>query len=192
VLDERTARRIRLVGLDVDGVLTDNGVYVGMVHHQPTELKRFDIQDGIAVALLKLAGLKVVIVSGRTSEANVIRANELAVDAFAQDDRARKLPVFAALLERFGVGWDEAAFLGDDLPDVPLLTRVGLPVGVANATADVKVVARYVTTARGGHGAVREFAETLLRARAQWEPTVRAYLAERGDDAWKPTDAIAR
>jgi len=191
VLDELTARRIRLIGLDVDGVLTDNGVYVGMVHNQPTELKRFDIQDGIGIALLKLAGLTVVIVSGRTSEASVIRAQELGVAAFAQDDRARKLPAFAAMLDRFAVRWDEAAFVGDDLPDVPLLTRVGLPVGVANATADVKAVARHVTAAPGGHGAVREFAETLLRARAQWEPTVQAYLAERGDGAWEPTDAPA-
>jgi 3-deoxy-D-manno-octulosonate 8-phosphate phosphatase (KDO 8-P phosphatase) len=75
---------------------------------------------------------------------------------------------------------------------VPLLTRVGLPVAVANATADVKAVARYVTTATGGHGAVREFVEALLRARSEWEPTVQAYLAERGDDAWTPTDAVAR
>ncbi len=192
MLDGLTARRIRLIGLDVDGVLTDNGVYVGMVHNQPTELKRFDIQDGIGIALLKLAGLMVVIVSGRTSEASVIRAEELGVEAFAQDDRAHKLPAFAAMLDRFSVGWDEAAFVGDDLPDVPLLTRVGLPVGVANATADVKAVARYVTAAQGGHGAVREFAETFLRARAQWEPTVQAYLAERGDGAWKPTDAPAQ
>jgi 3-deoxy-D-manno-octulosonate 8-phosphate phosphatase (KDO 8-P phosphatase) len=192
VLDEATARRIRLIGLDVDGVLTDNGVYVGMVHNQPTELKRFDIQDGIGIALLKLAGLKVVIVSGRTSEANVLRAEELGVDAFAQDDRARKLPAFEELLGRFNVGWEEAAFVGDDLPDVPLLTRVGLPVGVANATADVRAVARHVTTARGGHGAVREFVETLLRARGQWERTVQAYLAERGDGAWRTTGAVAR
>jgi 3-deoxy-D-manno-octulosonate 8-phosphate phosphatase (KDO 8-P phosphatase) len=192
VLDELTARRIRLIGLDVDGVLTDNGVYVGMVHNQPTELKRFDIQDGIGIALLKLAGLKVVIVSGRTSGANVLRAEELGVEAFAQDDQAQKLPAFEAMLDRFAVRWDEAAFVGDDLPDVPLLTRVGLPVGVANATADVKAVARHVTAARGGHGAVREFVETFLRARAEWEPTVQAYLAERGDGTWKPSDAPAR
>jgi 3-deoxy-D-manno-octulosonate 8-phosphate phosphatase (KDO 8-P phosphatase) len=192
MLDPVTARRVRLVGLDVDGVLTDNGVYVGMVQHAPTELKRFDIQDGIGIALLKLAGLKVVIVSGRTSEANVLRAEELGVDGFAQDDRARKLPAFEELLGRLNVSWEEAAFVGDDLPDLPLLTRVGLPVGVANATADVKAVARHVTSARGGHGAVREFVETLLRARGEWEATVRAYLAERGDHAPRTTGAAAR
>lgn len=192
MLDAVTARRVRLVGLDVDGVLTDNGVYVGMVHHEPTELKRFDIQDGIGIALLKLAGLRIVIVSGRTSDASVVRADELAVDAFAQDDQARKLPIFERLLERLGVQWDEAAFVGDDLPDVPLLTRVGLPVAVANATPDARAVARHVTAARGGHGAVREFAESLLRARGQWEATVQAYLAERGDHAWKATSAAAR
>jgi 3-deoxy-D-manno-octulosonate 8-phosphate phosphatase (KDO 8-P phosphatase) len=192
MLDAATARRVRLIGLDVDGVLTDNGVYVGMVHHEPTELKRFDIQDGIGIALLKLAGLRIVIESGRSSDASVVRADELAVDAFAQDDQARKLPIFERLLERLAVQWDETAFVGDDLPDVPLLTRVGLPVAVANATADVKAVACHVTTAPGGHGAVREFAESLLRARGQWEATVQAYLAERGDEAGRATGAAAR
>jgi 3-deoxy-D-manno-octulosonate 8-phosphate phosphatase (KDO 8-P phosphatase) len=171
------ARRIRLVGLDVDGVLTDNGVYVGLVHGAPAELKRFDIQDGIGVVLLRLAGLKVVIVSGRRSEATDLRAEELAVDACVQDHHARKLPAFRSLLERFGVAWDEAAFLGDDLPDVPILRAVGLPVAVANATPDARAAARHVTRAPGGRGAVREFVEELLRARGAWEQTVETYLA---------------
>ena len=178
MLDPAVARRIRLVGLDVDGVLTDNGLYVGMVQGVPAELKRFDIQDGIGIVLLRLAGIRVVLLSGRRSEATELRGEELAVDACVQGHHARKHPAFAALLERFGVAWDEAAFLGDDLPDVPVLRSVGLPVAVANATGDARAVACHVTTAAGGRGAVREFVETLLRARGEWEATVERYLEE--------------
>jgi 3-deoxy-D-manno-octulosonate 8-phosphate phosphatase (KDO 8-P phosphatase) len=192
VLDAAVARRIRLVGLDVDGVLTDNGLYVGMVQGAPAELKRFDIQDGIGIALLKLAGLKVVVVSGRQSDASTVRMEELGVDAFVQDDHARKLPAFEELLQRFGVRWEEAAYVGDDLPDVPLFRRVGLPVAVANATPDAKAVARHVTQARGGSGAVREFVEDLLRARGHWDATVQAYLTERGEPAPRKSVAIPR
>jgi 3-deoxy-D-manno-octulosonate 8-phosphate phosphatase (KDO 8-P phosphatase) len=184
VLDLTLARRIRLVGLDVDGVLTDNGVYVGMVQGNPAELKRFDIQDGIGIVLLRLAGLKVVLLSGRRSEATDLRAEELGVDACVQDHHARKVQAFQRLLDRFGVSWEDAAFLGDDLPDVPVLGRVGLPVAVANATTDARAFARHVTRATGGHGAVREFAEDLLRARGVWERTVQAYLG-----AQEPTGA---
>jgi 3-deoxy-D-manno-octulosonate 8-phosphate phosphatase (KDO 8-P phosphatase) len=114
------------------------------------------------------------------------------VDAFVQDDYARKLPAFEALLQRFGVRWEEAAFVGDDLPDVPLLRRVGLPVAVANAMPDARSVARHVTQARGGSGAVREFVEDLLRARGHWDATVQAYLTERGEPAPRKSVAIPR
>lgn len=183
MLEPLTARRVRLVGLDVDGVLTDNGVYVGMVQGHPTELKRFDIQDGIGLALLRLAGLRIVVVSGRRSDASRVRMEELGVDAFVQDDQARKLPAVEELLGRFAVRWEEVAYLGDDLPDVPILRRVGLPVAVANATPDARALARHVTRAAGGRGAVREFAEEFLRARGEWDTTVEAYLAERGERA---------
>jgi 3-deoxy-D-manno-octulosonate 8-phosphate phosphatase (KDO 8-P phosphatase) len=190
VLEPLSVKRTRLVGFDVDGVLTDNGVYVGMVQGQPAELKRFDVQDGIGMALLRLAGLKLVVVSGRRSDASTIRMEELGVDAFVQDDYARKLPAFEELLQRFEMRWEEAAFLGDDLPDVPVLRRVGLPVAVANATPDARAVARHVTRAAGGRGAVREFAEEFLRARGQWDATVQAYLTERGERAPRKSVAV--
>jgi 3-deoxy-D-manno-octulosonate 8-phosphate phosphatase (KDO 8-P phosphatase) len=192
VLDPVAARRIRLVGLDIDGVLTDNGVYVGMVQGKPAELKRFDIQDGIGIVLLRLAGLRIVVVSGRRSDASSIRMDELEVDAFVQDDRARKLPAFEEMLQRFGVQWEEAAYLGDDLPDLPLLRRVGLPVTVANATADARALARHVTVAAGGRGAVREFVEEFLRARGEWEATVQKYLSQRGEPAPRESLAVPR
>jgi 3-deoxy-D-manno-octulosonate 8-phosphate phosphatase (KDO 8-P phosphatase) len=181
MIEPAVARRIRLVGLDVDGVLTDGGLLMGEVQGQVVELKRFDIQDGIGIRLLRSAEIRVVLVSGRVSDATRIRAADVGVDELIQDDLARKLPAFEAVLDRMQVRMDDAAFMGDDLPDLPVLRRVGLPVAVANAVAEVKAAAHHVTTAVGGHGAVREFAELLLRARGEWDDMVNRYLAERGE-----------
>lgn len=183
MLDAELARRLRLVGFDVDGVLTDGGVYLGRVGDHTVELKRFDIQDGLAVKLLRAAGITVVLVSGRTSEATTLRAREIAVDDLVQDDAARKLPAFEAILARRAIRFDECAFAGDDLADLPVLTRVALPIAVANAVAEVKAVAGYVTSTAGGRGAVREIAEAILKARGEWDGLVRQYLEERGDVA---------
>ncbi len=131
MIDPTIAARIKLVGFDVDGVLTDAGVYTGMVCNKPVELKRFDIQDGVAMRLLRESGLKTAIVSGRMSQATTLRAEELEIDEVFQDDGAQKLSAFEEILARQGLSWEEAAFVGDDLPDLPLLTRVGLPVAVA-------------------------------------------------------------
>src|SRR5881398_3756434 len=144
MLDAALARRLKLVGFDVDGVLTDNGVYLGMVGDHPVEFKRFHIQDGLGIRLLQTAGLAVVWVSGRESAATMLRARELAVDEVIQDPTARKLPVFEALLERRGLAWEECAFVGDDLADLPLLTRVGLPIAVANGVTEVRSEERRV------------------------------------------------
>jgi len=182
VIDAALARRIRLVGIDVDGTLTDGGLYIGAVDGSPVELKRFDIQDGLAIALLRQAGLRVAIVTGRTSEAARLRARELQVEEFVTDPDGHKLPAFEAILQRRGIAWDEVAFVGDDLPDVPLLRRVGLPVAVSNAVPEARALARHTTAAAGGRGAVREFAQALLTARGAWESAVRGYLRARGDD----------
>lgn len=181
MIDATLARKIRLVGLDVDGVLTDGGVYIGRIQGERVEFKRFDIQDGLGVMLLRRAGIAVAMVSGRHSEATTLRAQELGVDELVQDSAARKLPAFEAILERRSIDWSECAFVGDDLADVPLLKRVALPVAVANAVPEAHALARYVTRAGGGQGAVREAAEVILRARGVWESLIGDYLKERGD-----------
>ena len=173
------ARRIRLVGLDVDGVLTDGGLYIGDVAGEPAELKRYHIQDGLGVRFLRDAGIRVAIVTGRESESVRIRAAELEVDAVAQDRYARKLPAFLRILEQLGATPDEAAFLGDDFPDMAVLRIVGLPVAVANAVPEIVAVSRVRLRRAGGDGAVREFAELLLEARGEWEAIVERYVAER-------------
>ena len=183
MLDQVLARRLKLVGFDVDGVLTDNGIYVGMVGDHPVEFKRFHIQDGLGVRMLRAAELAVVWLSGRESAATALRARELAVDELIQDPTARKLPAFEALLARRGLAWEECAFVGDDLADLPLLTRVGLPIAVANAVPEAKAAARLVTTVAGGEGAVREVAELILKARGEWQALVAKYFRERGDVA---------
>ncbi|HEX9279189.1 MAG TPA: HAD hydrolase family protein [Gemmatimonadales bacterium] len=181
MLDQVLARRLKLVGFDVDGVLTDNGVYLGVVGDHPVEFKRFHIQDGLGIRMLRSAGLVVVWLTGRESTATALRARELSVDELIQDPTARKLPAFEALLARRGLAWDECAFVGDDLADLPVLTRVALPVAVANAVSEVKAAARLVTDVPGGHGAVREVAELILKARGEWHSLLTTYFLERGD-----------
>lgn len=181
-IPEATARRIRLVVLDVDGVMTDGGLYIGAggAMGGQVELKRFDVRDGLGVRMMKSAGLHVAIVSGRVSEATDIRAAELGVEDVYQDAGARKVPVLDRLLAERGVAWEDVALLGDDLADLPALRRVGLPATVANGVPEVCRVTVWRSSREGGRGAVREFAEALLRARGQWEGLVDEYCRARG------------
>jgi 3-deoxy-D-manno-octulosonate 8-phosphate phosphatase (KDO 8-P phosphatase) len=179
MIEADIAKRIRLVGLDVDGVLTDGGIYLGDVGGTAMEFKRYDIQDGLAIRFLRSAGLKVVIVTGRVSESVRLRATELAVDDLVQDSQARKLPAFKRILDRHAISADEAAFIGDDLPDLGILRSVALPVAVGNAVPEIRAACRVLLSRRGGHGAVREFAELLLKARGEWDEVAARYVAER-------------
>jgi 3-deoxy-D-manno-octulosonate 8-phosphate phosphatase (KDO 8-P phosphatase) len=182
-IDPQVAARIRLVVLDVDGVLTDGGLYVGARPGQEAiELKRFDIQDGLGIKMLRWARIEVAIVSGRVSEATVWRARELGVDECHQDPEAKKLPVVQKLLDDRGLRWEEAAMVGDDLADLPILQRVALPVAVSNAVPEVHAVSRWTTASPGGRGAVREFARELLTVRGEWDEMVRAYCGTRSEE----------
>ncbi len=173
------ARRVRLVAFDVDGVLTDGGIYLGAAGAQPVELKRYDIQDGLGIYFLKRAGLLTAIVTGRVSESVRMRARELDVDHLAQDPQAQKLPALQRIARESGVTLEEIAFVGDDFPDVSVMRRVGLPVAVGNAVAEVRACATHTLTRTGGAGAVREFVELLLQARGEWDAVVARYVAER-------------
>lgn len=187
-IDPALARRIRVVGLDVDGVLTDGGIYLGAAQTigadtaTPFELKRYDIQDGLGIQMLRVAGIKVVIITGRVSESVRLRAQELKVHALVQDPHARKLPALRRILAELDCPLADCAFVGDDLPDLGVLREVGLPVAVGNAVAEVRRVAQLQLSARGGAGAVREFVEALLMARGEWTDLVERYVAERRVD----------
>ena len=182
-IDPTLARRIRVIGLDVDGVLTDGGVYLGAsgagAGLTPFEFKRYDIQDGLGLHMLRAAGLQVVIITGRVSESVAMRAKELGIDHVVQDPHARKLPAMRRVAAALDCTLDEVAFLGDDLPDLSVMRHVGLPVAVGNAVAEVRRVAGLQLGANGGRGAVREFAEALLEARGEWISLVEQYVASR-------------
>ena len=177
------ARRIRLAVFDVDGVLTDAGVYMGTTESgEVLELKRFDIQDGLGLKLLQDAGVRVVLISGRVSPATVVRAEELGLD-FHQDGGAQKLRHLKEIMREEGLDWSQVSMLADDLPDLAVLRRVGLKAAVANAQPEILEVADWTSRARGGHGAAREFCRALLLARGQWEELVERYVSERGGES---------
>ena len=178
-IDAARAARVRILALDVDGVLTDNGIFVGPVAGERVEFKRFDIQDGLGVRLLRTAGIPVLWLSGRHSEATALRAEELRVDELLQVPGPKKLEALAQVLSRRGLEWQEVAYAGDDLADLPIMRRVGLPIAVANAVPEIRDVAAAVTTARGGHGAVREIADALLKAQGVWPDMLERYFTER-------------
>ena len=186
MIDPVLARSIRLVGLDVDGVMTDGGIYLGAADGRAVEMKRYEIQDGLGVHLLQQAGLRVAIITGRVSESVRLRALELDVDDVAQDSRARKLPAFLSMLDRHGIAPSEAAFVGDDFPDLAVLRLVGLPVAVGNAVPEIRAACSVHLTRHGGRGAVRELAELLLKARGDWERVTEAYVQERSLPAGAP------
>lgn len=172
------ASRVRVVVLDADGVLTNGGIYVADGEGTPFETRKFHVQDGVGLLMLQRAGLGVAIVSGKLSPAVRARAEDLGISEVHQVDPYDKLPAVADVLERAGAGWDEAAFVGDDLADLPVLRTVGLPAAVPQAAREVRETAIWIADAPGGEGAVREFAEALLRARGEWTVLVEAYVDE--------------
>ena len=157
------ARAVRLAIFDVDGVMTDGTVWIGP---QGEAFKAFNILDGHGIKMLQAAGIDIAILSGRESDAVVRRAGELAIKRVVQG-AGDKLAAFERLLAQAGCRAEACSFLGDDLPDLPVLRRCGFAVAVANAVDAVKEAAHYVTRASGGRGAVREFCDLVLAARAQ-------------------------
>jgi 3-deoxy-D-manno-octulosonate 8-phosphate phosphatase (KDO 8-P phosphatase) len=178
-IDAAVARAISLVILDVDGVQTDGGVYIGATASgERVEFKRFDIQDGLGVKLMLLAGIRVALVSGRASPANALRADDLGIPWY-EGPGGRKLEIVERIIAEHGAEWSHVACVCDDLADLPILAKTGLPVAVANAVPEVKAVSHWTTRSRGGAGAVREFAEALLRARGEWAAHVDGYVHAR-------------
>jgi 3-deoxy-D-manno-octulosonate 8-phosphate phosphatase (KDO 8-P phosphatase) len=172
------ARRIRVVVLDADGVLTDGGLYVSEGVVGELEGRRFHVHDGLAIHMLRRAGLGVAIVSGKLSGSVKRRAEELGIEEVHQVTAFGKLEAVEGVLQRAGASWIETAFLGDDLADLPVLREVGLPAAVANAVSEVKEAAAWIGKRTGGNGAVREFIEALLAARGEWSALVEEYVAE--------------
>jgi 3-deoxy-D-manno-octulosonate 8-phosphate phosphatase (KDO 8-P phosphatase) len=157
--------QIKLFVLDVDGVLTDGGIYVDDLG---TESKRFSVYDGSAVWLLRRCGIETAIISGREAKCVAIRARDLEIAECRQGVRD-KVVAFEEVRARFAVTPGQCAYMGDDVLDVPLMRAVGFAAAPANARPEAKAAAAYVSTARGGDGAVREVAELILRAQGRYD-----------------------
>lgn len=172
-VDSALASRIKLLVLDVDGVLTNASLVLG-----PTgeELKSFSVRDGIGIKLAQHAGIEVAFLSARSSEIVSKRAEMLGVREVHQGEQ-QKLPVVKSIAARLGVGLDEVAYVGDDIVDLAPVGAVGMGVAVADACADLKEIASHTTTVPGGSGAVRETVESILTARGEWKNAVEGFLS---------------
>ena len=164
-------RRVEIILSDVDGVLTDGGIWYD---NQGVELKQFHIRDGLGIKLWQRAGFRFGVLTARSSHIVKLRASELAVD-FVRQGFEEKLPVTMEILRELQLAPENACFIGDDLTDLPVMRHVGLGVAVADAASEVRSAAGYVTRLPGGRGAVREVVETILKAKGRWEDVIQRY-----------------
>jgi 3-deoxy-D-manno-octulosonate 8-phosphate phosphatase (KDO 8-P phosphatase) len=159
------AKDIKLVILDVDGVMSDGRI---VIDDNGVEQRNFDIKDGFAVVALQMSGIDVAIITSKKSGAVRHRAEELKIKHFHEGIKKKTEP-YELILKELAISDSQVAYVGDDLVDLSMMKRVGLPVAVADAVPEVKDAAAYVTKARGGYGAVREVAEMILKTQGKWE-----------------------
>jgi 3-deoxy-D-manno-octulosonate 8-phosphate phosphatase (KDO 8-P phosphatase) len=169
------AARVRLLLMDVDGVLTD-GTYWSVPdgHGGLAEIKAFDSQDGIGLQWLRRFGIQAGVISGRVSVATEERARSAGF-AYVYQGHTEKVPLLEEILEKAALAAEQVGYVGDDFTDVLVMHRVGLAVATANAKPEVKAEAHWVTTRPGGQGAVRDVVELLLKAQGRWEEILRHY-----------------
>jgi 3-deoxy-D-manno-octulosonate 8-phosphate phosphatase (KDO 8-P phosphatase) len=174
------AARVRLLLMDVDGVMTD-GTYWSVPDGQGglAEIKAFDSQDGIAFQWLRRFGIQAGVISGRVSVATAERARSAGF-AHVYQGHTEKIPILEEILEKAQLQAEQVGYVGDDFTDIVVMHRVGLAVATANAKPEVKAEAHWVTTSPGGHGALRDVVELLLKAQGRWEEILRHYEIGRG------------
>ncbi len=172
------ARRIKLFLMDVDGTITNGSVNLISLPNDGgvAEMKGFESQDGMALKLAHNMGIKTGFITGRKSPAVSQRAHELSVD-FVYLGQATKMGAFNECVQKAGVQLDEVAYMGDDLPDMPVAQRAGLAIAVANAAPELKAISHYVTRRPGGAGSAREIVELILKAQGRWEEAIPKALA---------------
>jgi 3-deoxy-D-manno-octulosonate 8-phosphate phosphatase (KDO 8-P phosphatase) len=165
---KKRAAQIKVLLMDVDGTMTDGGVtLLSETDGTALEIKTFDAHDGQGLTLAQTAGLRTGCITGRESSALLRRAREMKME-FIYMKQPLKMPAYEEILQRAGVSDSAVAFIGDDLPDIPILRRAGLAVAVADAVPEVKQVAHYITRTPGGRGAVRETVELILKSKGVW------------------------
>lgn len=163
---------IRLLAMDVDGVLTRGDI---IYSDNGDELKVFNIQDGLGLAVSNHAGLITAIITGRMSSAIQRRADELGIDEICQKVRYKSTAI-ESLMAKYSLEKNQIAFIGDDINDIPAFLKCGLKIAVSNASTDLKKSADYITASNGGEGAVREVIEMILRAQGKWDSAVESFL----------------
>lgn len=165
------AKKVRLLLLDVDGVLTDGHI---IYDSRGQDMKFFDVHDGLGVSALNKAGIKTILITAKGSRAIKPRAKDMHVEAVFENISA-KTEVLDKILKKYKVNLDEICFVGDDLVDLGLMKRVGFAVAVFNAASEIKQVATYITFKEGGRGAVREIAELILKSQGKWTKILGIY-----------------
>ena len=169
---KKRASQIRLILMDVDGTMTDGSVtLLSQNDGTALEIKTFDAHDGQGLTLAQTAGLRTGCITGRESAALLRRANEMKME-FIYMKQPIKMPAYEEIIQKAGLSDSAVAFIGDDLPDIPLLRRVGLAVAVGDAVPEVKKVAHYTTKALAGYGAIREAIELVLKSKGIWEAMI--------------------
>lgn len=169
---KKRAAKIQVLLMDVDGTMTDGGVtLLSQSDNSALEIKTFDAHDGQGLTLAHTAGLRTGCITGRESAALLRRANEMKME-FIYMKQPLKMPAYEEILRKAGVDDAAVAYIGDDLPDIPLLRRAGLAVAVGDAVPEVKDVAHYTTKALAGRGAVREAIEVILKSKGIWEEMI--------------------
>ncbi len=163
-------KKIKVLAMDVDGVLTDGRI---VIDSSGGEIKNFDVQDGFGIVFFRKAGFKTAIITARSAKAVTARVKDLKIDKIYQDAYP-KIDAYQKMLKGFKVQDEEVCFIGDDLPDIPVLEKVGFAVAVPNAVPEVKHVADYITQKHGGAGAVREVIELILKMQNKWQPVVQS------------------
>jgi 3-deoxy-D-manno-octulosonate 8-phosphate phosphatase (KDO 8-P phosphatase) len=174
ILDDKLIakiRSIRLLILDVDGVMTDGRI---IMDHAGREIKNFDVKDGHGIKVLMRYGIDVILVTGRRSTVVEHRARDLGIGEVHQGV-TNKLEIGDTILRNRSMNYEQIAFVGDDIVDIPLLRRVGFSAAVADAAEDVRKCADYVTIRKGGRGAVREVCEIILKAKGEWADVAKRY-----------------
>jgi 3-deoxy-D-manno-octulosonate 8-phosphate phosphatase (KDO 8-P phosphatase) len=170
----KLAAQVRLLVLDVDGVLTDGGLYYD---HQGRVTKRFNVQDGLGIKMAQKADIEVAVITGLNHGAVEARVRELGITEY-HAGHVDKVPLMQGILDRLQLRWDQAAYLGDDWVDAAVLRRVGLPMAVPNARPQVRELAAWTSPLAGGHGAVREAVEFVLDCQGKLAPLWRSWGGE--------------
>jgi 3-deoxy-D-manno-octulosonate 8-phosphate phosphatase (KDO 8-P phosphatase) len=168
----KRAAQIEVLLMDVDGTMTDGGVtLLSQTEEIALEIKTFDAHDGQGLTLARTAGLRTGCITGRQSSALLRRAREMNME-FIYMKQPLKIPAYEEILQKAGASDVSVAYVGDDLPDLPVMRRAGLAVAVGNAVPEVKKAAHYVTKANAGHGAIRETVELILKSKGIWKAMI--------------------